>query len=1013
MLVMSERRAAEKPPLPKEARPRAHSNRRFLWGLFALLMICTGAQAQQFGFRPYTPTEGLTNLAVGHLALGATGDLWVGTDGGLFRYDGTAFEPIDTASGLPPDQVGGIQTDRWGGVWVNLVRGLYTRPPGSSRFEAVSVPGGDARVDFRTPVAILDANRILAISSGQIIQLQRDRDHWVSKAYLDPGQTVQLARLGAVRRLWLDSEGTLWLSCGRQICSISDNTVREWHAVDGVAEDDWNSYLEDRDGRLWVRSPQHLLVRERTSKTFMLRDPPQPELGEMRDDLAMMLDPDGRVLVRTGAGLARWDNGHWKQFTFANGLPAASISTIQLDAEGNIWLGMNGLGLWRWRNYDRLESWTRTQGLVSDKIWSLLRDPDGRLLLGTSNGCQMLDEQTGRAVACPVEGLPRRALRAIVVDGTKALWWGFTNGEIWKSRRGEARAHLVFAADANRPEISTMYFDRSGLGWVAALDGGLFQFDPQSTHLEKVALPGGRTRICDMAEDSRGRLWVSGSKGLFRREKDSWTLSRARDPAGTITVFDSVAGTPDGYIWGASDGRGLLRAPSSDFERREWVQAEIVAHTSVYFVRTDSRGWIWLGTDQGVIVFDGHIWRRLDQEDGLVWNDTQVYGFLADGDGSVWIGTSAGLTHIRDPEHLMSAPRPLELNIASARLGTELLEATKISKLPWRSDSAFDVHLSSHSFSRSAQTEFRYRLIGLSSNWFGSRSPEIHVPALNAGKYTLEVMAVDAPHARQSRTLALTFEILPPWWRTLTFRLAVVALALTLVALAWRWQIVKLRARRSALEAEFQERQALLERATRDALTGLWNRATILDALTREMNQAQRTGQPLAVGLIDVDHFKLVNDNYGHLCGDEVLRTLARRLTAMVRQGDWLGRYGGEELMMVMAARDRGELEAVAERLRKCVADVPFVLNGQPLTVTVSIGIAQCTSTDGPESVIARADAALYDAKRGGRNRVSFVTAVNEAEMTPTGSHRYLRALLEKINGQNDEPARSRAGRNS
>ncbi|MEA1120361.1 hypothetical protein, partial [Klebsiella pneumoniae] len=72
---------------------------------------------------------------------------------GLFRYDGTAFEPIDTASGLPPDQVGGIQTDRWGGVWVNLVRGLYTRPPGSSRFEAVSVPGGDARVDFRTPVA--------------------------------------------------------------------------------------------------------------------------------------------------------------------------------------------------------------------------------------------------------------------------------------------------------------------------------------------------------------------------------------------------------------------------------------------------------------------------------------------------------------------------------------------------------------------------------------------------------------------------------------------------------------------------------------------------------------------------------------------------------------------------------------------------------------------------------------------------------------------------------------------
>jgi ligand-binding sensor domain-containing protein len=73
-------------------------------------------------------------------------------------------------------------------------------------------------------------------------------------------------------------------------------------------------------------------------------------------------------------------------------------------ADGNIWLGLNGLGLWRWRNYDHLESWTRAQGLISDKIWSILRHPDGRLLLGTSNGCQMLDEQAAHVVSCPVEG---------------------------------------------------------------------------------------------------------------------------------------------------------------------------------------------------------------------------------------------------------------------------------------------------------------------------------------------------------------------------------------------------------------------------------------------------------------------------------------------------------------------------------------------------------------------------------------------------------------------------------
>lgn len=990
---------------------RARPTHWLPWLVVALLIVWGPAQAQHFSFRPYTPAEGLTNLAVNRLALGANGDLWVGTDGGLFRYDGTSFDPIDTASGLPPDQVGGIQTDRWGGVWVNLVRGLYTRSPGTNRFVAVTTPNGDIHVDFRTPVAFLDANRILALSSGQVIELRKVRDHWVSRNYLSPTQEGQLARLGPVRRVRLASDHTLWLSCGRQICSVSNNLLRVWRPIDGVAEDDWNTYLEDGQGRLWVRSPQHLLVHERDAQTFTVRDPPSPELGEIRDNLAMMLDPDGHMLVRTAAGLARWEGEQWKPFTFANGLPAASVSDAQLDSEGNVWLGMNGLGLWRWRNYDHLESWTQAQGLVSDKIWSLLRDPQGRLLLGTSKGCQMLDERASRVEACPVEGLPRRALRAMIVDGAKTIWWGFTNGEIWSSRAGETQAHLTFPADAARPEISTMYFDRSGLGWVAALDEGLYQLNPKSVRLDKVALPGGPARIYDLAEDTSGRLWVAGSKGLFRKDMGRWTLFRAKDPAGITTVFGSVATTPDGSVWGSSDGKGLLRAASSDFERREWVQAEIVAHTSAYFVRTDARGWIWLGTDQGVTVFDGHLWRRIEQEDGLIWNDTQVYGFLADDDGSVWIGTSAGLTHIRDPQHLMSAPRPLELDVARAQLGVESLDVGKKTVLPWRSDAAFDVHLSSHSFSRSAQTEFRYRLIGLSSNWFGSRSPEIHVPALAAGDYRLEVVAVDAPHARMSRTVSLTFEILPPWWRTLTFRIAIVILSLMLVALAWRWQLVKLRVRRSALEAEFRERQALLERATRDVLTGLWNRATILDALARELNQAQRTGRPIAVGLIDVDHFKLINDNHGHLSGDEVLRTLARRLTAQFRQGDWLGRYGGEELMMVLPGWERADVEAAAERLRKCVADEPFVVNGQALTVTISIGVAQACTGDDPDHIIARADAAMYDAKRSGRNRVSFMKAPDEAGMASSDTQRYLRSLVDKINKERSEAPRERTVR--
>ena len=533
-----------------------------------LFVWCCVGHAQQFSFRAYSPAEGLTNLAVVRLKFGTNADLWVGTDGGLFRYDGTSFESFDAASGLPPEQVGGMQQDAWGSVWVNLVRGVYTRPPGANRFVAVRTAEGAVRADFSAPVAVLGPDRVLVLEAGQVMELHRRNGHWQSRAFLSPSQSATLSHLGKMRRLFLESDGTLWLSCGRQVCSLSADNLRAWGEADGVPQDDWNTYLEDSQGRLWIRSPRHLLMRESHGRSFLLRDPPFAQLDEIQSNPAMVLDPRGRLLVRTGVGLARWDDPHWRQFTSANGLPAAAISDAQLDTEGNLWLGMNGLGLWRWRNYDNLESWSQAQGLISDKIWNILRDPSGRLVLGTSNGCQMLDEQAAHVVACPVEGLPRLPLRAMAVDNAKTIWWGFNNGEIWNTPAGDAHAHRIFPEDAKRPEISVIYFDIAGVGWIAALDGGLFRLDPRTNRLDSISMPGGPARIYDITEDARHTLWVAGSSGLFRKIEDRWLLLRANDPAGIATVFASVAATPDGSIWGAPDGRGLFRASASRFEHR-------------------------------------------------------------------------------------------------------------------------------------------------------------------------------------------------------------------------------------------------------------------------------------------------------------------------------------------------------------------------------------------------------------------------------------------------------------
>jgi diguanylate cyclase (GGDEF)-like protein len=969
--------------------------------LFALLFQLTGAHAQQYSFRRYTPEDGLPNLAVNYLARSPSGDLWIGTDGGLFRFDGTAFTTYDDAKGIPPEDIGGLSLGPEGRTWITLVRGLYTQS--GDRFTPVSTPAGPVVADFRSTLAFLP-DRVLVLRTGHALELEGDSRNWRGHDFFSPAQLANTPALLHIRRLFRTRNGSLWLSCGKQLCSFVAGQVKEWADTDGVVPDDWNAFLEDSLGRIWVRSPQHLIVLEPGARMFESRDPPAAQLDEIRHHPAMVLDAQGRLLVRTGVGLARWEGNGWKQFTAQNGLPAAAISALELDGEGNLWLGMNGLGIWRWRSYENLESWTRAQGLTSEKIWSIVRDSAGRLLLGTSSGCQMLDEHAGRVVGCPVEGLPDLTISAIGLDKSGGIWWGMINGEIWHTAANERRAHQLFAESNDRPEISQIRFDRAGTGWVAALEGGLLRLDPAGERLEKVALPSPAFRIYDIAQDGRDRLWVASSNGVFRMENGQWSLQKAQDAHGNPAVFGSVAVTPDGSLWSASDGKGLLQSSTSDFQQRAWVQADMVTHASVYFVRADGRGWVWLGTDQGVIVFDGKIWRRIDEDDGLVWNDTQVYGFLADNDGSVWIGTSAGLTHIRDPQRLMGAPVPLSIDIASAQLGSELLDPRHPTTVAWHPNAAFDVRFNSHSYSRSPRTEFRYRLIGLSSDWFGSRSPEIHVPALDAGEYRLEALAIDEPHARTSPIISMTFEVTPPWWRTIAFRSAMVLLVAILSALLWRWQYNNLRARRLALEAEFRERQLLLERATRDALTGLWNRATVLDALAREITYAQRNGTPLAIGLIDVDHFKRINDSLGHAGGDEVLQGVSRRLSAALRQYDWLGRYGGEEFIIAFPGLGPAEVESASERLRSCVSSPPFEVNGTSRIVTVSIGMAYCESpTDSVDSIVRRADSALYEAKRSGRNRVAYSRQDLEHSAASAASRRYLDKLLEKVRRESNE----------
>lgn len=170
--------------------------------------------------------------------------------------------------------------------------------------------------------------------------------------------------------------------------------------------------------------------------------------------------------------------------------------------------------------------------------------------------------------------------------------------------------------------------------------------------------------------------------------------------------------------------------------------------------------------------------------------------------------------------------------------------------------------------------------------------------------------------------------------------------------------------------------QVQLERMARvDYLTGIYNRRAIDDLATRAISAARRHGIPLAIMIVDVDHFKLVNDRHGHECGDNVLVEVVRRMREILRNEDLIGRQGGEEFVVVMPDIDLASAKGAAERLRRGFSDTPMAIHDgdQPieLPLTISIGVAALEASDQQFShLLRRADRAMYAAKTGGRNRV-------------------------------------------
>ena len=894
-------------------------------------------------FDRFGEAEGVALLPVRALADDADGGLWIGsTGGGLRRLDPDRrqtevwrHDPADAGS-LPDDRISALLADRDGAVWIGTWRGLARHRIGSGRFEPVlSEPGdplGFSAARIRVIAQVASGDLWIGAQQGQAAVLP----HEVLASDVPPPSRVAIRWQGtgfsAVSEplpgeVWVGHAGGIAVHAAddarllRDIVAVPGQTL-------GLDPAEIRALTVDASGLLWVGS----------FGGGVQRTDPRPR-GLVSRRLRPQSDPP---------------------------LPQFNVLTMAEDGEGGAWLGLAGVGVARLRPDLRLGEVLRPTGIErggfeGDQPAGVAATDDGALWVATERGLFLRPKAGGafRQVPGFLEGATVRRLWP-ARDGS--LWAGTADGLFQITADGRSARRL---ADARGEPVTgsseALDFDGRG-GWVGGTHG-LSRLDPHIGTLHRVETRvDGVARMLDvdgLLVDASGGLWLDAN-GLYR----------ARAASEGVVELESVSARhgEEGVSFGANlldDDRGRLwtqRAmfdPGSD-EFRELLPADGAQIGTGWFrsfARLDG-GRLAFGGREGVLV--------ATPEAFVPWRYRPPTRIT-----DVWV----------DGQRQPIGPAATELRVSPGQ-------------------QRLSIEFASIDFSAPERNRHRYRLEGVDAEWIETPS-ESRVAAygnLWPGRYVFLVQGGnrDGEWSPVQRTLDIIVE--PNWWQTPAFLIAAVALA-TLVALALvRWRTRALERARRRLESEVARRTAELEvlsealrartrefeeASLTDPLTGLRNRRFMSAHMDAEMalwgrREAARpsggVANDMAVFLVDIDHFKAVNDRHGHATGDELLRQFAARLREVFRASDHLVRWGGEEFLVVARDTPREAAAELAERLRQAVASHPFVHGDAEVVLTVSVGWAPLPwDTASPaalgwEAIVALADLALYTVKQAGRD---------------------------------------------
>lgn len=995
-------------PIPEEVSAHlttsmVQDSQGFIWlGTQKGLLRYDGQDFRSYRSNPYDPTT-LGGSYVRTLLEASDGRLWVGTFGGglsVFDPETDLFQrfvhdPNDKAS-LCHDHVEGLAEDSDGRIWIATNGCLGRLDPTTEEIVQFKHREGDSTSlgDNRVRGLLVDRKGRLWVGSRAGLQrFLGDEEGFASINLVSTNSSAPTGQF--VTKIIEDIQGRLWIATPDRGAFVFDPETESLHRLlpeseaSGGLSHYWVYDFAELSTEMWIATfgggidvvnLQTLQVEKR-----LKHDPALPSSIAGDRIGALLKDRSGVLWVATwgqGINLHNPANRAFQTFRYSphrpRGLSHKSIVRPLELADGTLWLGTNGNGVDVFDLERGLVKGFRpdpenSNALADGSVTCMAQSEDGAVWVATLDGTlHRIQPGQNRFQRITVrEGLPGGPIRTMAFGPDDSLWVGSSEGLARVGPKGNIAAYHHRSGDPTALASDTvealLWDPKRKFFWVGT-DQGLDAFHPERgvvAHLEHE---------------------LNNNKSL----PSNWVPDLLR--------------TSTGQIWVATEGGACLLQEMSSEELECLPTAQLLGRptVSVTTLLEDSMGAIWLGPRLRVQPEDW-TYQEFNFADGMVFKGFFIASRLRSQSGHLLFGSPEGLLVV-DPSKLQEWYFNPPIVATALRVGGHPLAGasrrSRIVLMP--GETSFGLDFASLDFSAPHHNRYRFRLQGLTENWeeadAAHRSQSF--TNLKPGFYRLEVQGTNRVGRWSSHKLTLDVEVRPKFYQTFWFRALVLAILSALIYLGIRLRVSQLKRRSQRLEQLVGQRTLdLLERrqelavknqeleaayarieevSLTDLLTKIRNRRFLEQTiegdveivLRRHQEDAYHGERDLVFFLLDLDHFKRVNDTYGHAAGDRVLEQTAEILTRIHRSSDYIVRWGGEEFLVVVRFTDRREVADLAEKIRSAIADHEFDLGGgETIRLSCSLGSAAFPFAPGQpravhwEQVVDLADAGMYCAK--------------------------------------------------